>query len=207
MKRPILLAVLAIAPNLFAAPAGAASTTYHLDPSHTYPSFEADHLGGLSIWRGKFNKSGGTVTLDPQAKTGHVEVTIDMASINTGNQALDKHLRSEAVFDTAKYPSATFKSNKIIFQGMRPSRVQGELTLHGVTRPLDLTIKSFKCIVNPMLKREVCGADAYAEFDRSQFGLDFGKKFGFNMTTRLQIQVEGIKTDNSDTLEQRNSMG
>lgn len=201
MKRPLLLAALAVLPTLFAAPAFAASATYNLDPSHTYPSFEADHFGGLSVWRGKFNKSSGTVTLDPQAKTGSVDVTIDLTSINTGNEALDKHLRSDAVFDTAKYPTATFKGSKITFHGTRPSRVVGELTLHGVTHPLDLTIKSFKCIMNPMLKREVCGADAYAEFDRSQYGLDFGKQFGFNMTTRLQIQVEGIKADSADNAD------
>ncbi|NLP62156.1 YceI family protein [Paraburkholderia sacchari] len=178
-----------------AAPAFATPTTYNLDPSHTFPSFEADHFGGVSVWRGKFTKSSGTVVLDRAAKTGTVDVTIDASSINTGNAALDKHVSSAELLDAAKYPTAVYKGTSIKFDGDKPVEVIGTFTLHGVTKPLNLKIDSFKCFQNPMLKREVCGADASAEFDRADYGVSYGKAYGFKMATTLQIQVEGIKAD------------
>ena len=167
-------------------------STYQLDPDHTYPSFEADHIGGLSVWRGKFDKSQGTVTLDRAAKTGTVEVTTDIASVNTGSPKLDQYLQSDQFFDASKYQEATYKGT-IKFKGDTPTAVVGNLTMHGVTRPLTLTIDSFKCMPHPMLKREVCGVDAVGEFDRSDFGVDFGKAYGFSMKTRLLISAEALK--------------
>ena len=170
-----------------------AADTYQLDPNHTFPSFEADHFGGLSTWRGKFTKTTGTVTLDRAAKTGTVDVTIDPASIQTGNPQLDQHLVGDDFLDVAKYPTATYKGTRIVFNGDTPKEVIGEFTLHGVTRPLKLEIESFKCIQHPVLKREVCGVEAEAEFNRDDFGIDSGKKYGFKMKTTLHIQTEGIK--------------
>jgi polyisoprenoid-binding protein YceI len=170
-----------------------AADTYQLDPNHTYPSFEADHFGGISVWRGKFKKSSGTVTLDRAAKTGTVDVTIDTTSIDTGNDKLDKHLQTPEFFDAAKYPTATYKGTQIRFDGDTPVEVIGTLTLHGVTKPLNLKIESFKCFINPMLKREVCGTESTATFDRADFGIDWGKSYGFNTKTVLHIQAEGVK--------------
>jgi polyisoprenoid-binding protein YceI len=170
-----------------------AADTYQLDPNHTYPSFEADHFGGLSIWRGKFTKSTGTVTLDTDAKTGTVDVTIDPSSVDTGNAKLNDHLKTDAFFDVAKFPTATYKGTQIKFEGDKPVEVIGTLTMHGVTKPVDLKIKSFKCIMHPMLKREVCGVEAKADFNRADFGMNYGQKLGFNMETKLEIQAEGIK--------------
>jgi polyisoprenoid-binding protein YceI len=197
MKTTIFAAA-ALAASVAAAiatPALAAATTYNLDPMHTYPSFEADHFGGVSVWRGKFTKSAGTVTLDRAAKTGTVDVTIDAASIDTGNAQLDKHVSSAEFLDTAKYPTATYKGTSIRFDGDKPVEVIGTFTLHGVTKPLNLKIDSFKCFQNPMLKREVCGADAKAEFNRADYGVNWGQSYGFKTATTLQIQVEGIKAD------------
>jgi polyisoprenoid-binding protein YceI len=178
-----------------ATPAFAASTTYNLDPTHTYPSFEADHFGGVSVWRGKFTKTTGSVVLDRAAKTGTVDVTIDASSIDTGDAALDKHVRSAEFLDIDKYPTATYKGTSIRFEGDQPVEVIGTFTLHGVTKPLNLKIDSFKCFQNPMLKREVCGADAKAEFNRADYGVNWGESYGFKMATTLQIQVEGVKAD------------
>jgi len=186
-------AVAASLAAVVATPALAAATTYNLDPMHTYPSFEADHFGGVSVWRGKFTKSSGTVTLDREAKTGTVDVTIDASSIDTGNAMLDKHVSSAEFLDTAKYPTATYKGTQIRFEGDTPVEVIGTLTLHGVTKPLNLKIESFKCFVNPMLKREVCGTESTATFDRADFGMDWGKAYGFNTKTVLNIQAEGVK--------------
>jgi polyisoprenoid-binding protein YceI len=189
--RTLIAAAVAAASIASLTPAMAA--TYQLDPTHTYPSFAADHFGGLSVWRGKFTKTTGTVTLDRENKTGSVEVTINPASIDTGNDKLNEHLLTPAFFDVAKYPEAVYKGTQIKFDGDKPVEVIGTLTLHGVTKPVDLKIESFKCMMHPMLKREVCGVEAHADFQRDEFGLDFGKQYGFNMDTKLEIQAEGIK--------------
>ena len=186
MKRIILAALLAAA----GASAYAAPETYNIDSRHTYPSFEADHKG-LSVWRGKFKSTKGTITLDRAAKTGTVDVTIDTASVDMGFEALDKHLMSPDFFDVAKFPTATFKGKSMSFNGDVPASVQGDFTLHGVTHPLTLTINKFKCVEDKMLKREVCGADASAEFKRTDYGMGFGGT-AFAPEVRLQIQVEAV---------------
>jgi polyisoprenoid-binding protein YceI len=191
LKKHLIIAAGALAASMSFS-AFADVPTYKFDPDHTYPSFEADHIGGLSVWRGKFDKSQGTVTLDRAAKTGTVEVTTDIASVNTGSPKLDQYLQSDQFFDASKYQEATYKGT-IKFKGDTPTAVVGNLTMHGVTRPLTLTIDSFKCMPHPMLKREVCGVDAVGYFDRSDFGVDFGKAYGFSMKTKLLISAEALK--------------
>ncbi|MGF6858785.1 polyisoprenoid-binding protein YceI [Paraburkholderia sp. CI3] len=191
MKTSILIAVGALASSLsFGA---FAADTYLLDPMHTFPSFEADHFGGLSIWRGKFTKTTGTVTLDRAAKTGTIDVTVDPASVQTGNPKLDDHLRAAEFFDVEKYPTVTYKGTEIKFDGDKPVEVIGTLTIRGITKPVNLKIDSFKCMQHPVLKREVCGVEASTEFNRADYGMEFGAKYGFSMQTRLHIQSEGIK--------------
>lgn len=175
--------------------ATAFAATYQLDPTHTYPSFAVDHFGGVSVWRGKFTKSSGSVTLDFAKKTGTVEVSIDPASIDTGNTQLDENLRGKDGFDIKKFPHATYEGTRIEFDGDRPAEVIGTLTLHGVTLPLNLKIDSFKCIMNPFFKREVCGVEASGRFNRADFGIDIGRQLGFDMLTKLHIQAEGIKQE------------
>ncbi|WP_226468665.1 YceI family protein [Luteimonas panaciterrae] len=177
--------------------ASAAETTasekiYEIDPMHTYPSFEADHMGGVSVWRGKFNKTSGTITLDKAAKTGSVDVTVDVASIDYGLDAMNDMAKSDKLFDAAKYPTATYKGKLADFVDGKPTKVEGELTLHGVTKPVTLTVRSFKCMPHPMFKRELCGADAAATIKRDAFGMDAGKDYGFSMDVELRIQVEAI---------------
>jgi len=186
------LALLALFPLANAGAAHATEVKYRLDPDHTYPSFEADHLGGLSVWRGKFNHSRGTVTLDKAAGSGTVEVVVDMTSADFGQDQLNEKAQGEELFDTAKYPQAVYQGRLAGFVDGKPTRVDGTLTLHGVTRPLTLKIDSFKCMPHPLLKRELCGADALATFQRDAFGMDAGKAYGFDMTVTLRIQVEAI---------------
>lgn len=177
---------------------------YTIDPTHTYPSFAADHMG-LSIWRGKFNHTTGTVTLDRAARTGTVHIVTEVASIDFGNAPLKQMVLRAAMppslcktecafFDAAKYPKAVYEGRLADFVHGEPTRVIGRLTLHGVTRPLDLNIESFKCIPDPLLKpRERCGAEVSASFDRAAFGIDAGKSFGIDMKVNLQIQVEAVE--------------
>ena len=191
--RPLALLVLAATSSAVTA----APTTYDIDPSHTYPSFEADHKG-LSVWRGKFNTSAGRVILDRAAGSGRVEITIDTASVDYGHDKMNEHARAEDILDVAKYPQATYTGTLEGFVDGKPSRVVGELSLRGVTRPLTLTIHSFKCIEHPMHKRELCGADASATFKRDEFGIDAGKKYGFSMDVNLRIQVEAVAVGKDD---------
>jgi polyisoprenoid-binding protein YceI len=189
MKYALPVAMLA----LMTGSAIAAPVTYTVDPNHTYPSFEADHFGGLSVWRGKFEKSSGTIVFDKDKASGTVDITVDAASIDFGHAKLNDHAKSPEIFDVAKFPTATYKGTLAKFKDGAPTEVEGQLTLHGVTKPVKLTINQFKCMVNPMSKKEVCGADASATFNRSDFGVNFGDKFGFKQEVKLQIQVEGIR--------------
>jgi polyisoprenoid-binding protein YceI len=184
----ILLASMAalVGTSAFAAP-----VTYVLDPIHTYPSFEADHFGGISVWRGKFESSSGKVVLDQEAKTGTINVTVDVGSINFGYAKLNEHAKSSELFDVAKFPTATYSGKFTKWNGDSPAEAQGTFTLHGVTKPLTLTINSFKCFIHPVSKKQVCGADASAALNRSDFGVDYGAAYGFKQEVKLQIQVEG----------------
>ena len=150
--------------------------TYNIDPNHTYPNFEADHMG-ISIFRGKFTKTSGKVTLDRAAKTGSMDIVIDANSLDFGHTKLTADAKSPDMFNVGKFPAITYKANVIKFNGDKPATVDGELTLLGVTKPVTLTINKFKCIMHPMLKREVCGADASAEFKRSDFGQESAEMY------------------------------
>ncbi len=184
----ILLASMAL---LAGAGAYAAPVTYVLDPNHTHPSFEADHFGGISIWRGKFDSASGKVVLDQAAKAGTIDVTVDMTSIDFGLPKLNTHAKSSEMFDVEKYPTATYTGKFTRWNGDSPAEVQGTLTMHGVTKPVALTINSFKCFIHPVTKTQVCGADAAAMLNRADFGVNFGEAYAFKMDVKLQIQVEG----------------
>jgi len=193
--RNIFLAVAAFAASAAVGVASANTVTYNLNPTHTYPSFEADHLGGLSTWRGKFDKSSGVVTLDRSARSGTVEVKIDPSSIDFGNTKLNQHAKGPDMFDVEAFPEAVYKGKFSKFKGDVPTEVEGVLTLRGVSKPVKLEIRDFKCIQHPMLKREACGADAVGHFNRADFGLDYGVKMGFKPEVKLAIQVEGVRAD------------
>lgn len=167
--------------------------TYNIEPNHTYPSFEADHLG-ISVWRGKFTKTSGVVKLDRAAKTGTMDIAIDANSLDFGHAKMNEHAKSKDMFNVEQFPTITYKGKSIKFDGDKPVSVEGELTMLGVTKPVNLTIGKFKCIEHPMFKREVCGADATAEFKRTDFGLSYGTP-RFAPEVKLAIQVEALKAD------------
>ncbi len=174
---------------------GAANAqTYKIDPNHTYPSFAADHKG-LSFWRGKFNKTSGSITLDRAAKTGTMQVTIDANTIDFGMEKMNAHAKSKDMFDVAQFPSISYKGTSMQFEGDKLVAVDGELTLLGVTKPVRLVVNQFKCIQDAMSKREICGADASAEIKRTDFGLDYAVQYGFAPEVRLSIQVEAAKVE------------
>lgn len=173
----------------------AAPVNYLIDSSHTYPSFEADHAGGLSLWRGKFNKSKGTVTLDREAKTGTVDLQIEASSIDFGHDKMNSEAMSEKMFSVEKFPLIQYKGTSMRFEGDKPVEVQGQLTLKGVTKPVNLKLTSFKCQPHAMLKREVCGANGEASFNRGDFGIDYALDRGFFADVKILISVEAIRQD------------
>jgi polyisoprenoid-binding protein YceI len=186
MNRILLASIAALA----SASAFAVPVTYVIDPSHTYPSFEADHMGGLSIWRGKFTDTTGKVVYDKDAKSGSLDIIVNMNSVDFGMAKMDEHAKAADIFDVTKYPTATFAGKFSKFNGAMPTEAEGTLTLHGVTKPVTLMINSFMCKPNPRTKKEVCGADASTTFNRGDFGVNFGETYGFKMGVKLQIQVE-----------------
>ena len=167
--------------------------TYEIDSSHTFPAFEADHMGGLSLWRGKINSTSGAIILDKDKETGSVNVIMDMSTIDFGHEGMNKHAKNSDMFDVEKYPEAVYKGNLTDFIDGAPTKVKGSLTLHGVTKPVDLDIKSFKCRLHPFKLKQVCGADAYGNIMRDDFGVDYAKRLGFKMEVALRIGVEAIK--------------
>src|ERR1035438_885622 len=168
--------VLASLVTLISTMSFATPVTYDLDPRHTYPSFAADHMCGLSIWRGKVTDTSGRVVFDKDSKSGSVEVTVNMNSADFGLAKLDEHAKSPEIFDASKFPTATYSGTFTQWSGSTPTEVQGTLTLHGVTKPLTLKINSFMCKPNPTTKKEICGADASAQFNRSDFGITWQRR-------------------------------
>ena len=185
---PITLFALA---GLFAAPAFAASETYVIDPSHTYPRFEYTHLG-YSNQIQRFNKTSGSIVVDRAAKTGSVDITIDAKSVDTGYALFNEHIQGEDYFDTAKYPTITYKSTGVKFDGDKPVAVDGLLTIKGVSKPVTLTVTSFHAMPHPMLKKDAIGANAVARIKRSDFNAGKNAPHVSDEVT-LSIAVEAVK--------------
>lgn len=173
-----------------AAPALAAPVTYTVDNTHTFPRFSYSHFG-YSTQLSRFDTTRGTVVYDAAAKTGSVDITIDAKSVNTGYATFNEHIQGEDFLDTAKFPIATFKSTKVIFKGDKPVKVEGNLTLKGVTKPVTLTVTSFQSMAHPMLKKPAIGANAFTVVKRSDFGA--GKYAPYvGDEVRIDIALEAI---------------
>jgi polyisoprenoid-binding protein YceI len=148
-----------------------AADVYSVDPNHTFASFQFKHLG-FSTFTAKVGGASGTVTLDRAAKTGSADITLDASAIHTGVQKFDDHLRSPDFFDAKQFPKITFKSQKFTFSGDKLTSITGDLTVHGVTKPVTLSVDSLSCKDHPMAKVPACGADARATVKRSDFGMN-----------------------------------
>ena len=174
-----------------AAPALAAPESYALDAGHSFPRFSYSHFG-YSTQLSRFNKTTGKIVFDKVAKTGSVDITIDTKSVDTGFPLFNEHIQSEDFLDTAQFPTATFKSTRVVFTGDKPSAIEGNLTLKGVTRPVTLTVTSFQAMPHPILKKDAIGANANVTVKRSDFNAG---KYAPNVSdeVRIDIAVEAIK--------------
>ena len=174
-----------------AAPALAAPVTYTLDNTHTFPRFSYSHFG-YSTQLSRFDTTRGSVVFDAAAKTGSVDITINAKSVNTGYATFNEHIQGEDFLDTARYPTATFKSTKVIFKGDKPAKIEGNLTLKGVTKPVTLTVTSFQAMPHPMMKKDAIGANAYTVVKRSEFNAGkYAPHVGDEV--RIDIALEAIK--------------
>ena len=190
MKKKLLLAAL-----ITVAAAGsvqAQNANFTVEPTHTFVTFEAKHFA-TSTNRGRFDKTEGTIALDRSAKRGSADISIDMASINTGTAPFNTHLKGKDLFNAVEFPKAQFVGDKFSFEGEKVTAVAGNLTLLGKSLPVTLTASDFNCYDSPMLKREVCGGDFETTITRSQWGMGWGLAFGIPDKIRLLIQVEAVK--------------
>ena len=190
--RKSLSSLLAVAAATALTAGAAQAANYAIDPTHTFVTFEIGHFGATTN-RARFDKKQGTVEFDRAAKTGKVDISIDVTSVNSGTPPFDKHLQSADLFDAAKHPTIKFVSDKFSFNGDKVSEVSGQLTLLGKTAPVTLKATQFNCYDSPMLKREVCGGDFEATIDRTAFGVNYGIDWGFPKNVRLVLQVEAVK--------------
>ncbi|MEQ1528869.1 MAG: YceI family protein [Methylococcales bacterium] len=187
MKRMTFLLLAAA----ISSPVFAASETYVIDGTHTYPRFSYSHFG-FSTQLSRFDKTSGTIVIDREAKLGSVNVTIDTTSVDTGYALFNEHIQGVDFLDTAKYPSASFTSSKVNFDGDKVSSVDGTLTLKGISKPVTLNVTSFQCMPHPMLKKDACGANATAVIKRTDFNMGkYAPNVGDDVT--LSIAVEAAK--------------
>ena len=173
------------------AAAVAAPETYQVDGTHTFPRFSYNHHG-LSIQTSQFNITTGTVTLDKEARTGAVDITIDTRAIDTGSAVFNEHIQAEDFLDTAKYPTATFKSTRVVFQGDQPRAIEGDLTIKGITKPVTLQVTHFATMTHPMLKKDAIGANASTVIKRSEFNAGkYAPYVGDEVT--ITVAIEAVK--------------
>ena len=190
MSQPVLASLSAVlAAGAFVVSASAEPVHYVIDSSHTFPSFEADHFSGLSVWRGKVNHTEGTVVYDREAETGRVEATFDMATVDFGLDRMNQEAYNE-ILHVEEFPTATYTGTLAKFVDGAPTAVEGTLTMHGVSLPVNLVVTSFRCQPHWRTQVEVCGAGATATFDRSEFGLVRDLNLGFSPEVKLLISIE-----------------
>ncbi|HEX5358147.1 MAG TPA: YceI family protein [Aquabacterium sp.] len=175
----------------FATSAFAAPETYGVEPNHTYANFSYSHMG-LSTQISKFSKTSGTVVYDKAARTGSVDVTIDMKSVDTGSTLFNGHIQGADFLDTEKFPTATFKSTKVVFEGDKPATIEGNLTIKGITKPVTLKVSHFANMEHPMAKKDAIGANASTQIKRTEFNAGkYAPLVGDDVT--ITISLEAIK--------------
>jgi polyisoprenoid-binding protein YceI len=175
-----------------AAAASAQAPNFAIDPTHTFVNYENGHFGTTTN-RGRFSIQDGTLFFDRAGRAGKVEIVIDISSVNTGVNMLNRQIQGKDFFNVADFPTATFASDEFVFDGDKVGEVRGKLTMKGKTHPVVLKAQKFNCYVNPLFRREVCGGDFETTIVRSLWGVNWGLQFGFEDAVKLLIQIEAIK--------------
>jgi len=182
---------LALIIMFFVSSVSAKTEFYKIDRNHSYPHFAIDHMGISTLW-GRFDLTTGIIIMDRENNNGHVDIKVSSVSVNTGLHKRDDQLRSPDFLNVMEYPDIKYVSRNIIFDGRYKAKVDGDLTLLGVTKAVTLNVNRIRCGANPVTKQEVCGFEATAEIKRSDFGNTFAyPTVGDNI--RLWFQIEAIK--------------
>jgi polyisoprenoid-binding protein YceI len=157
-----------------------APESYTVDARNSFSYFSVLNAG-VTPMMGRFDRATARFTIDREAKAGSLDVTMQAASVSTGDndrgnraRTLDEHLRSPDFFNAAEFPTLVYKSTKVQFKGDAPETIEGSFTMLGVTRPLTLQVDSWKCGVHPVSKRQLCGGTAAGQLKRSEFGMKYG---------------------------------
>jgi polyisoprenoid-binding protein YceI len=191
MKTFAPLSILAVVTIAASAPVLAAPEVFVTDANHTYARFSYSHFG-YSTQLSRFDKTSGKIVFDAAAKTGSADIVIDTKSVDTGSTIFNEHIQAEDFLDTAKFPTATFKSTAVRFEGDKPVAIDGNLTLKGVTKPVTLAISSFQHMPHPIVKKDAIGANASVTVKRSDFNAGkYAPYVGDEVT--ITIAVEAIK--------------
>jgi len=171
----------------------AATDYYQIDRNHTFPHFAIDHMGFSTLY-GRFDLTTGKIIMDRENSNGYIDVKIAAVSVTTGHNKRDDHLRSPDFLNVMEYPDIIYQSRNVVFIGKDKAKVEGDLTLLGVTKSVALSVNRIRCGKNPMNKKETCGFEATASIKRSDFGNTYGRpNVGDNM--QLWFEVEAIKED------------
>jgi polyisoprenoid-binding protein YceI len=176
---------------LCAGAAHAEMATYAVEPTHTSVTFEILH-NNTSTLRGRVDTKAGQVEFDRAGKTGRADITVDVASLDTGLAAFTKNLLDKNFLNVAATPMARFVGDKFVFDGDKVSAVSGELTLLGKAVPVTLKAQRFNCYISPLIRREICGGDFETTIRRSDFGMTY-KVPEIADSVHLLIQIEAIK--------------
>jgi len=168
MQQSYKLAMAIFGATLVATPA-VAQEVYVFDSKHTTPIFEVTHLG-FSQQRGLFGNTTGKVSIDRTAKKGTIDVSIATASLVMA-PSLQNLVKSDEFLNVEKFPTMTYKSADLVFDGDNLVGANGDFTMLGVTKPVALKVTSFKCAPNPFNKRPMCGGEATATLKRTDFGM------------------------------------
>lgn len=188
MKHIIILCL-----AVFASGAFAETEYYTVDPDHTYPHFAIDHMGFSTLY-GRFDETAGKIIMDRKNNNGFINIDIASVSINTGHIKRDNHLRSPDFLNVMEFPNIRYESKNVKFVGNDQAKVEGVLTMMGVSKPVNLSVNRIRCGVNPMSKKKTCGFEAVGEIKRSDFGSKYGyPNIGDNM--KLWFEVEAVKED------------
>jgi len=172
-------------------PAFAAPVSYGVEANHTFPRFSYTHLG-FTTQQSRFDKTTGTVVYDKEGRTGSVDITIDTRSVSTGSTLFNQHIQAEDFLDTANYPTVTFKSTKVNFDGDKPVSIEGDLTMKGITKRVTLTVTRFLAAPHPIQKKDTIGADAHTMVKRTDFNM--GKYApAVSDEVRIDIAIEALK--------------
>lgn len=164
--------VLAIATGLAPPPAAAEPVGYRVDPARSAAEFVVTHLAVFHA-HGRFARMSGRVVVDAAAQAGSVDLEIPAASVSTGWTLRDAFVRGENMFAADRHPVVRFRSTRLVYADGRLARVDGELTLRGITQPVTAVVTGIACGAGPDARAETCDAEATAAIRRSDFGMDF----------------------------------